>query len=309
MINQALLLGKRVLVAFNKALLGKWLWRFGVEESKFWRRVLAAKYGVIGRGWCTKPVSGSHGCSLWKGIMANWDIFQSYIVFEVGKGDKVRFWHDKWCGDYSLKDEFPILFERSRDRETFIDSLYTQSSGMETRDWHLHFVRNFNDWEVDMVAAFFNLIHSKSPVHESDDVLKWSLKKNGTFDIRSFSLAIRGSVSNGFPWKGIWGIKVPRRVAFFVWTATWGNILTCDNLRRRGFVMVDWCCLCRCNDENVAHLLLHCPVARELWSYVFRLFGVDWVISGSILDHLAGWRNWFGKHYSEVWNLVPTCVM
>jgi hypothetical protein len=66
----------RDLVVFNKALLGKWLWRFGVEESKFWRCVLAAKYGEIGRGWCTRLVCGSYGCSLWKGIMANWDIFQ-----------------------------------------------------------------------------------------------------------------------------------------------------------------------------------------------------------------------------------------
>jgi hypothetical protein len=64
-----------------------------------------------------------------------------------------------------------------------------------------------------------------------------------------------------------------------------------------------------CSGENVAHLLLHCPVARELWNYVFRRFGVDWVISGSFLDHMAGWRNWFGKHYSDVWNLVPACVM
>ena len=37
-------LGVRDLVSFNKAMLGKWLWRFGVEDSKFWRCVLAAKY-------------------------------------------------------------------------------------------------------------------------------------------------------------------------------------------------------------------------------------------------------------------------
>jgi hypothetical protein len=74
-----------------------------------------------------------------------------------------------------LKDEFPLLCECSRDREAFIDSLYTCPSGGGggvTREWQLQFVRNFNDWEVDTVAAFFNLIHSKSPVHESDDVLK-----------------------------------------------------------------------------------------------------------------------------------------
>uniref|UniRef100_A0A2N9G3X9 Reverse transcriptase zinc-binding domain-containing protein n=1 Tax=Fagus sylvatica TaxID=28930 RepID=A0A2N9G3X9_FAGSY len=163
--------------------------------------------------------------------------------------------------------------------------------------------------EAEFNSNHHKLLKSKSPVHESDDVLKWSLKKNGTFDIRSFYHAIRGSRSRGFPWKGIWGVKVSRRVAFFVWMAAWGNILTCDNLRHRGIVVVGWCCLCRCNGEMVAHLLLHCPMVRELWSYVFWLFGVDWVISGSVLDHVAGWRNWFGKHNSEVWNLVPACVM
>jgi hypothetical protein len=32
--------------------------------------------------------------------------------------------------------------------------------------------------------------------------------------------------------KGIWGVKAPRRVAFFVWMAAWGKILTCDNLHQ-----------------------------------------------------------------------------
>ena len=37
-------LGIRKLTTFNKALLGKWLWRFGKEEDRLWRRVVASKY-------------------------------------------------------------------------------------------------------------------------------------------------------------------------------------------------------------------------------------------------------------------------
>ena len=41
-------LGIRKLTTFNKALLGKWLWRFGIKENKLWRRVGALKFGEEG---------------------------------------------------------------------------------------------------------------------------------------------------------------------------------------------------------------------------------------------------------------------
>jgi hypothetical protein len=40
----------RHLVPFNLALLGKRLWRIGLEESHLWRRVVIAKYRVEGGG-------------------------------------------------------------------------------------------------------------------------------------------------------------------------------------------------------------------------------------------------------------------
>ncbi|KAF5932279.1 hypothetical protein HYC85_028450 [Camellia sinensis] len=40
--------GVRQLVTFNKALLGKWLWRFALEQDRLWRRVIASKLGLDG---------------------------------------------------------------------------------------------------------------------------------------------------------------------------------------------------------------------------------------------------------------------
>ena len=45
-----------------------------------------------------------------------------------------------------------------------------------------------------------------------------------------------------------------------VWTATLGNILTMDNLRKLGLVGKNWCYLCKKNGESVDHLLLQCEV-------------------------------------------------
>ena len=55
----------RKLTTFNKALLRKWLWRFGNEEDRLWRRVVASKYGEKWGGWTSKLGRGVHGCGLW----------------------------------------------------------------------------------------------------------------------------------------------------------------------------------------------------------------------------------------------------
>ena len=77
----------RSLCLFNKALLGKWLQRFGLEEQNLWRRVLVEKYGVDLGGWCTAHSRGSYGCGVWKGIMLGWADYFQHIEFVVGSGN------------------------------------------------------------------------------------------------------------------------------------------------------------------------------------------------------------------------------
>ena len=59
--------------------------------------------------------------------------------------------------------------------------------------------------------------------------------------------------------------------------------------------------------ESVDHLLLFCPIAHSLWMYMLRLFGIDWVMLGSVEDLLFCWFHWLGKHSSDIWDLVPGC--
>ncbi|GFZ00894.1 hypothetical protein Acr_14g0005290 [Actinidia rufa] len=41
--------------------------------------------------------------------------------------------------------------------------------------------------------------------------------------------------------------------------------------------------------ETVNHLLIHCDVVRELWSLVFSIFGVHWVMPGSVRELFESW--------------------
>ena len=43
-------------------------------------------------------------------------------------------------------------------------------------------------------------------------------------------------------------------------------------------MVINWCCMNKRDEETIDHLLMHRPVARELWNLVFSLFGVLWVM-------------------------------
>lgn len=83
------------------------------------------------------------------------------------------------------------------------------------------------------------------------------------------------------------------RVVFFSWSASLGGILTIDNLQKRHILLLDWCYMCKRCMESVDHLLLHCPIAYELWSMVFGLFGINWVMPERVIELFASWLGQF----------------
>jgi hypothetical protein len=68
--------------------------------------------------------------------------------------------------------------------------------------------------------------------------------------------------------------------------------------------------MCKKSGESIEHLSLHCEVARDLWSYILTLFGVEWVMPRMVLELLTSWGASFGYGPAkEVWRLVPLCLM
>ena len=67
---------------FNTTLLGKWLWRYGLE----------AKYGNVWSGWCTKKMTSPYGVSLWRFIRSGWLNFSKLLQYDMSDGTRVKFW-------------------------------------------------------------------------------------------------------------------------------------------------------------------------------------------------------------------------
>jgi hypothetical protein len=178
----------------------------------------------------------------------------------------------------------------------------------DTLHWELTFSRNIQDWELDTMNSFMELIYSTNLDGNGVDTLCWQQKSKGRFTVRSFYRCLSPTPSLVFPWKGVWNPKVPPRVAFFLWTTVLGKILTADNLRKRKIVIVTWCCMCKDDGESIGHLFIHCPVVKELWDAVLSLFGVMWVMPRRVRNLIEGWHG-SNHHQSIIWNAVPHCLM
>ena len=97
----------------NKAFLMKWLWRFPREGHSLWYKVIRSTFGIHPNLWDSKVVVRGTFRSPWKAISSLYGEFLQSVCFKIGKGDKVRFWEDRWAGEQTLKERFPSLFRIS----------------------------------------------------------------------------------------------------------------------------------------------------------------------------------------------------
>ena len=99
-------------------------------------------------------------------------------------------------------------------------------------------------------------------------------------------------------------------MSFFLWTVANDGLLTIDNLVKRGQSLVNRCYLCCCDGVSVDHLLLHCKFSHLMvWSFCSFWDPVGNAKVSQLFFFFFIWRNWFGKHLSTIWNMVPACLI
>ena len=194
-------LGFRNIRLFNRALMGKWLWRYGNEKDALWRSVIFSKYGNLQGDWTTREVNGPNGVSLWKHIWKDWGHFARHLHFEVGDGSKTRFWSDIWCGTCSLKDGFPKLYRIARNKEAFVMDYLDYHN--ERVSWVLNFTRHVQDWELEAVSSFLELLYSSSAQGHGEDRMCWRGSSKEGYQVKNYYKHLLPSAGVLVPWKSI----------------------------------------------------------------------------------------------------------
>ncbi|RVW46880.1 hypothetical protein CK203_075631 [Vitis vinifera] len=210
------------------------IWRFAIEEDFFWRKVVGVKYGRLGFGWRTKEARGTFGVGVWRDILKESSWCWDNIEFKVGKGTKVNFWTDHWCGNEVLAQNFPQLFELAVQRNASVNEMWDSSLGQG--GWNIRLSRNFNDWELDALGELLHLLRDLRTSLEEDAVI-WKGESHGLFRIRDAYKLLSGSNVITFPKKSIWVDKVPTKVAFFAWEVSWEKVLTLDQASKTGMAV------------------------------------------------------------------------
>ena len=145
---------------------------------------------------------------------------------------------------------------------------------------------------MDLVGYLLTVLRGYKLTLEEDSVT-WKGGRNGKFGVKEAYRLLITPNDISFPKNCIWVARVPTKVAFFAWEATWGKVLTQNRLQKRGWQLPNRCYLCGCEEETVNHILLHYRVVRVLWEIVFVLFGIQWVFLEIVKEVLISWRGPF----------------
>ncbi|RVW30165.1 hypothetical protein CK203_083237 [Vitis vinifera] len=116
-------LGLRRIATLNRALLGKWIWRFACEKNNFWNQVITTKYGQEDYGWRPKKLG--------RVPKSNFGKIDGALTFR--------------CPNASI-NSLSLNVHRDATIEEMWDRIRAKGIGS------LFFVRDFNDWEMDMVG-------------------------------------------------------------------------------------------------------------------------------------------------------------
>jgi zinc-binding in reverse transcriptase len=81
----------------------------------------------------------------------------------------------------------------------------------------------------------------------------------------------------------VWKSKIPYKIRIFMWLVRKKQILTKDNLVKRGWLGNTKCVFCGAN-ETIDHLFVSCQIVYILWNWIFTYNG--FIFQGTVLDDL-----------------------
>lgn len=167
-------------------LLAKWLCRFPREEESMSHFIIGAKYGLDVNGWDVKTGGRVRTTCPWKNINKIYPLFIPFTRYDVGRGDTIKFWEDKWWGEENLAFKLKRIFYISSNKGLPISSFYSFINPCSNLTWDLRLHRGLRDYEIEELSSLISFLSDVFIDPSSPDSQVWSLSSNGCFSPSSF---------------------------------------------------------------------------------------------------------------------------
>lgn len=292
-------LGIKDLLVFNKALIGKWIWRYLNDGGSLWARVITSRHGVP--LWKSRGVAGAGGVrgktGWWKWVSGlvekrEGDWFWGNVEFRLGEGWTAGFWDRVWAGEKSLKERFPRLFQLAVNKEGTIKEMGRWEGGRWV--WEVTWRRELRDWEQQGVTEFFDFLHQVKLEEGGSDRWVWKEGVGGEFQVKRAYKAIlkqgggqRIEEQHRQGMGKVWNSLAPVKAQVTTWRILQNRLPTLDNLSKRMEIdeVKTICCYCKVDVETAKHLFLDCREVSKLWYRMAEWIGAEWAAPQSI-EHL-----------------------
>uniref|UniRef100_A0A8I6XRD0 Reverse transcriptase zinc-binding domain-containing protein n=1 Tax=Hordeum vulgare subsp. vulgare TaxID=112509 RepID=A0A8I6XRD0_HORVV len=263
---------------YNMALLAYCGKRFFLNSSSDWKKVIAYKYNVSNPNifWARQQI-----CSpFWKSVSWALQAARNFYHWKIGNGANVRFWHDTWAGECSLKVKFWELFDICNQQECTVSQVWDGTS-LRLSFRRCVDSRIMNDWEnlIDHIRNY--------PLSDSPDTPVWLLEANGSYSVKSFYKCINFDGVVSPLGETLWKTLCPRKIHVFLWLCLYNKVLTRDNVAKRKTLDDNTCLFCN-EVESVQHMFFDCVNSNLIWSVIFKFFKIHRVTC--ITDVSSFWK-------------------
>ncbi|KAK4259268.1 hypothetical protein QN277_005616 [Acacia crassicarpa] len=157
---------------FNKALLAKTAWRLLQSPNDLWARVLKGLY--FPNGSFIEATHGHRASWCWSSILDGRDFIKDDLCWQIGNGESVRLWHDKWIPSLPSRKLNPIS-ESSQQPNSTVATIISS----EGNQWNLNRIAHLvDDHARDAIMA---IPLPRAPI---EDKIMWTPANNGAYLVK-----------------------------------------------------------------------------------------------------------------------------
>lgn len=226
------------------------LWNVVAKKDSLWVKWIHARYLLQQNVWSFIPDAN---CSwMWKTVVSHAVRLRHHVSYNLGNGEKFRFWLDPWFDNKLLTDivdDRMVLYVGKELNCTVAAVFEGEKFNMKTR----------------LTAPLHDLLKEITLTDQPDHI---SLGGNDNPKLKNLWNATRDGAPK-VPWYGwVWLGKLPPRWNLHAWKCALGKIPTLAYLRTRGFSLANRCCLCEEDEESLNHIAFECSFTKKIWTHI-----------------------------------------